>query len=251
MPATRRSSSLVGRLRCGEGTHSQSAILTELRRVILEGGVPPGTPIPVDQVADAFGVSRIPVRESLRTLIGERLVDHRPHAGYLVAQLTVEEFQGVYTVRGVLEKAALTSAVAQAGPADDARATAALAALDEALRSADHHEYSVQSRHFHLALVAPSRMRPLLSMLESAWNVTEPFQPMALISADQRRQLHAEHRSMLASFLARDAEALLAVAELHLDHLDSSIAGLPVDTGLFTDAAARADDSAAPGRTAH
>jgi DNA-binding GntR family transcriptional regulator len=72
-------------------------------------------------------------------------------------------------------------------------------------------------------------------MLESAWNVTEPFQPMSLISTEQRRCLHADHGDMLRSFLTRDAEALLLVAARHLDHLDSSIAGLPVDTGLFTD----------------
>ena len=235
MTATKRSAALLGRLRGGAGTHSQAAILAELRRVILEGGVPPGTPIPVEQVADVFGVSRIPVRESLRTLIGERLVDHRPNAGYLVAQLTVEEFQGLYKVRGILEKAALGAAVGQADGDDDDRAREALDGLDRAMATGNHRDYSVQSRLFHLALVTPSRMRPLLAMLESAWNVTEPFQPMSLISTDQRRQLHAEHSEMLRSFLARDGDALLSVAARHLDHLDSSIAGLPVDTGLFAD----------------
>jgi DNA-binding GntR family transcriptional regulator len=149
-------------LHCDADTHSQAAILAELRRVILEGGVPPGTPIPVDQVAETFGVSRIPVRESLRTLIGEGLVDHRPHAGYLVAQLTVEEFQGLYTVRGVLEKAALSCAVGQATRLDDEAAIDALTALDKAMRDNDYRGYHVQSRRFHLALVTPSRMRPLL-----------------------------------------------------------------------------------------
>ena len=62
------------------------AILDELRRVILEGTVAPGTPIPLAEVADLFGVSRIPVRESLKTLIGEGLVTHRSNFGYTVAQ---------------------------------------------------------------------------------------------------------------------------------------------------------------------
>ncbi|WP_255498210.1 GntR family transcriptional regulator [Nakamurella sp. PAMC28650] len=247
MPATRRTSPLIGRLHCDADTHSQAAILAELRRVILEGGVPPGTPIPVDQVAETFGVSRIPVRESLRTLIGEGLVDHRPHAGYLVAQLTVEEFQGLYTVRGVLEKAALSCAVGQATRLDDEAAMDALTALDKAMRDNDYRGYHVQSRRFHLALVTPSRMRPLLGMLESAWNVTEPFQPMARIEDDHRRLLHAEHRAMLDHFLARDAEALLAVASVHLDHLDTSIAAMPAGHGLFTESERRTEPPAAVG----
>ncbi len=217
--------------------NSQTAILAELRRVILEGGVPPGTPIPVDQVAEAFGVSRIPVRESLRTLIGEGLVDHQPHSGYLVAQLTAEEFRGLYTVRGVLERAALAAAAGQATTADDQIAVSALDALDTAMQDNDYHAYHVESRRFHLALVTPSRMRPLLGMLESVWNVTEPFQPMTLIGDGQRRLLHAEHREMLDHFLARDSDALLAVAGRHLDHLDSSIAALPADLGLFSEPA--------------
>ncbi len=248
MPAARRPSTLINRLRHNAGIHSQTAILTELRRVILEGGVPPGTPIPVEKVAETFGVSRIPVRESLRTLIGEGLVDHRPHAGYLVAQLTAEEFQGLYTVRGVLEKAALAAAVVLATAADDQVAGAALEALDRAMQDNDYRGYHVESRRFHLALVTPSRMRPLLAMLESAWNVTEPFQPMALIDDGQRRLLHAEHRDMLDRFLARDAEALLAVAGRHLDHLDTSIATLPVDTGLFSESRPAGDGDQGPDR---
>ncbi|BBY58018.1 hypothetical protein MSAR_11540 [Mycolicibacterium sarraceniae] len=49
----------------------QQAILDELRRVILDGTTSPGTPIPLAEVADLFGVSQIPARESLKTLIGE------------------------------------------------------------------------------------------------------------------------------------------------------------------------------------
>ena len=92
MPGRPRRSVLIARLRgdLGDLTGSgQQVILDELRRVILDGDAPPGTVIPVDEVAELFGVSRIPVRESLKTLIGEGLVEHRPRSGYTVAQLTL------------------------------------------------------------------------------------------------------------------------------------------------------------------
>src|SRR6478672_12736499 len=111
MPGRPRRSALIARLRgdLGELTGSgQQVILDELRRVILDGDAPPGTVIPVDEVAELFGVSRIPVRESLKTLIGEGLVDHLPRAGYTVARLTLAELSELYIVRGVLERAALT-----------------------------------------------------------------------------------------------------------------------------------------------
>jgi DNA-binding GntR family transcriptional regulator len=69
MPPRGRSA-LVARLEVDQPGRPQPAILDELRRVILDGAVPPGTPIPLAEVANLFGVSQIPVRESLKTLIG-------------------------------------------------------------------------------------------------------------------------------------------------------------------------------------
>src|SRR6478609_7170544 len=132
MPGRPRRSALIARLRGDLGDlagSGQQVILDELRRVILDGDAPPGTVIPVDEVAELFGVSRIPVRESLKTLIGEGLVEHRPRSGYTVAQLTLSELHEIYVLRGVLEQAALASAVAAATVADDAVAQQAYAAL--------------------------------------------------------------------------------------------------------------------------
>jgi len=225
---------LIAALAGGRPGRPQQAILDELRRAILSGEVPPGSPIPVDEAADLFGVSRIPIRESLKTLIGEGLVDHQPRAGYTVARLTLAELSELYIVRGVLERAALAAAVAQADVQDDQRATAALDALDAAIRADDYLAYQRESRSFHVALMTPSRMHRLLHMVESVWNITEPFQPMAHITDLARGELHAEHREMLRAFLARDAAALQAAAGNHQHHLEESIAALPDDSGLFT-----------------
>ncbi|MEV0127664.1 GntR family transcriptional regulator [Dactylosporangium sp. NPDC050688] len=99
MAGPRRRSVLISRLAGKPLGSSQGVILDELRACILDGEVPPGSPIPVDGVAAAFGVSRIPVREALMTLIGEGLVDHRPHLGYQVARMTAQEFGEIYLVR--------------------------------------------------------------------------------------------------------------------------------------------------------
>ena len=234
MPGPAGQSVLIAALAGGRPGRPQQAILDELRRAILSGQVPPGSPIPVDEAADLFGVSRIPIRESLKTLIGEGLVDHQPRAGYTVARLTLAELSELYIVRGVLERAALTAAVAQAGTQDDQRASAALDALDAAIRADDYPAYQRESRRFHVALMTPSRMHRLLHMIESVWNSTEPFQPMAHITDRARDELHAEHREMLRAFLARDAAALQAAAGNHQHHLEESIAALPDDSGLFT-----------------
>jgi DNA-binding GntR family transcriptional regulator len=233
MPHPNRESALLAILHSERPGLSQQRILEEIRRAILSGDVPPGSPIPVDETAEVFGVSRIPIRETLKTLIGEGLVEHQPRAGYTVASVTVEEFREIYIVRGVLEMAALTAAVGNAEAHDDRRATEALAALDDALAAADYQAYQRDSRQFHLALVAPCRMPRLLHMIELVWNLTEPLQPMQHISDEHRDHLHTQHSSMLRAFIDRDSAALLAASRRHLDDLETVVADLPTETGLF------------------
>lgn len=224
---------LVAQLLCEPAVTSQAAILAELRRCLLDGGVPPGTPIPPDEVAAVFGVSRIPVREALKTLIGEGLVEHRPNAGYTVAKLTTAELRELYLVREVLETAALKTAVGAATAEDHAGARAAHQALEDAITAGDVRGYHRESRRFHFALVRPCGMHRLLAMFESAWNVTEPVQPMAHLSAADRATLHRDHGEMLAAFEERDVATLLRVAGEHHGRLENSIATLPEHTGLF------------------
>ncbi|MGI5126514.1 GntR family transcriptional regulator [Pseudonocardia sp. CA-107938] len=194
-------------------------LLDELRRVVLAGDAPPGVAVPAEEVAALFGVSVIPVREALKTLVGEGLVEHRPRGGYTVARLTPAELHELYVVRGVLEQAALGAAVAAAQPVDHDRAAAAHEAMHQALRDGDERAHHRESRRFHLALVAPSGMRRLQAMLESAWNLTEPYRPMSQVPEPERAALHAEHERMLAAFTAGAAAELLATAAAHHEHL--------------------------------
>jgi DNA-binding GntR family transcriptional regulator len=235
MPAPGRRSLLLSQLTPVRAGSPQQAILDELRRVILGGGAPPGTPIPLGEVAELFGVSAIPVREALKTLVGENLVAHRPNAGYVVAQLTRRELAEIYLVRGVLESAALRASVDVASEADFERARSAHLALERVLRDWDPQVYHRESRRFHLALIEPCRMHRLLHMFESAWNVTEPFQPMRYLPGPERERLHADHEEMLDAFIARDGEALLRCSGHHHQRLESVIAELPEHAGLLAD----------------
>ncbi|MEV6235722.1 GntR family transcriptional regulator [Lentzea sp. NPDC051838] len=235
MAGPRKRSALVARLVSDQSGGSQAVILDELRRCLVDGDVPPGTAIPLDEVAQVFGVSRIPVREALKTLIGEGLVEHQPNLGYQVARLTSRELHELYVVREVLEIAALTAAIASAGERDDLEAAATHEALGRAIAAHDVRGYHRDSRRFHLALVRPCGMHRLLAMLESAWNTTEPVRPMAHVSDDAKAEMHHDHEEMLAAFLARDVDRLVAAARVHHGRLRASLAALPRHTGLFVD----------------
>ncbi|MRH89857.1 FCD domain-containing protein [Nocardia sp. SYP-A9097] len=231
MPPRRRSA-LLATLVVDQPGRPQ-IILGELRRVILDGAAPPGTVIPLREIAELFGVSHIPVREALKTLIGEGLVTHEQHAGYTVAQLTAAELREMYVVRQTLEEAALALAAVNACAADRAALVAANDLLEKAIHEDDAVAYHRHSRTFHLALTRPSRMFRLVHMLEAAWNVTEPVQPMVHASQADRERLHGDHNLMLDAFLDRDVDRLLAIARRHHHRLEQVISTLPTDTGLL------------------
>lgn len=201
--------------------------------MILDGAVPPCTAIPLREVAELFGVSHIPVREALKTLIGEGLVNHQPNSGYTVAQLTAAELREMYLVRDTLETASLAAAARNATAEDVETLLAVNAELEAAIRDDDPAAYHRRSRQFHIALTRPSRMHRLLHMLETAWNVTEPVQSMVHIGRADRVRLHTDHAHMLDAFLARDVDRLLVVAEAHHRRLERVIETLPTDTGLL------------------
>lgn len=222
-------SRLVNTARDGE----QPQVLDDLRRAILSGDEPPGTLIPIDDVAKFFGVSQIPVRESLKILTGEGLVEHVPHVGYSVAKLSFEEFRELYDVRQALEASALRAAVQLATLSDDRRVADSHAALGEATRCRDERAYHLESRRFHMALILPSGMQRLLHMYESAWNITEPARPMARVSEGGRHQFYDDHDRMVEAFVARDADRLIAESAHHYGHLRDAITRFADDSDVF------------------
>jgi DNA-binding GntR family transcriptional regulator len=220
----RRPFDLVALLRRSDRYSSGPEVLAELRRVIASGQVPPGSAIPLDDVAAFFGVSLIPVREALKTLLGEGLLEHQPRLGYTVTALSQAELDELYVVRGALEAAALEAAVLQSTPTDHERAAAIHVQLGQAVDAGDPVAFQRASREFHEALLAPCRMPRLLHMLDIAWNLTEPAQTMMRVTDEERAHMRADHEEMLDAFTSRDGERMRAAALEHHQRLTSCIA---------------------------
>lgn len=230
---TRRRSVFTSRLVNSAANGGQPQVLNDLRNAILAGDEPPGTIIPIDAVADFFGVSQIPVREALKILLGEGLVEHIPHVGYSVAKLTFREFRELYEVRQALELSALRDAVDHADSEDDAYVVSMHEAMRDAMTARDERGYHEASRGFHLALIRPSGMDRLLHMYESAWNITEPARPMSRVPELGRQVFYDDHDRLAAAFLSRDAETLAKEAREHYAHLLVGIAAFSDDPDMF------------------
>ena len=90
---------------------AQDTVLAALRADILDGTLAPGDQIVQESLADRYGVSRVPLREALKTLESEGQVAYYPHRGYFVTELSVADLLEVYRLRALLEAEAIRAAV--------------------------------------------------------------------------------------------------------------------------------------------
>jgi DNA-binding GntR family transcriptional regulator len=138
-----------------------------LRSEILSGALEPGTRLVEEQLTQRFGISRAPLREALRLLAEQGLVEHLPRRGVRVTRYSDRDFDELFAVRDALERLAVSLVHARRPPASDfAPLEAALHGLRGAADRGDRLAASDAHRAFHLALVALADSHQLLAAYE-------------------------------------------------------------------------------------
>lgn len=203
---------------------AQEAVLAELRRSIVSGGLKPGEQILQDALAERYGVSRVPLREALKILEGEGQVTYQPHRGYFVTELDVDDLREVYRIRDLLESEAARLAVPQLSEADLDRLAEAADSVDRADQSGDLVAMTAANRDFHFTLLAGAGMPRLVRLSRVLWDATDAYRSLYYANADHRRLVHDEHRSVVAAARAHDAEEVVRLLRAHREHAVTAVA---------------------------
>ena len=183
-----------------------------IRGLVLSGELAPGTRLGQVELAERLGISRTPVREALRRLGGEGLVEGHSHRGFRVTNLGLDAVLRRLEVRAILEPgiAALAAECRTGRDLDLMRV--AIADEEEARDGIEAHD---ASRRFHIALARASGNEELVRVIESLWLVEVGRRLLFRRSAepDWQRTDASEHREVLAAVYegrAADAERLMA-----------------------------------------
>lgn len=199
---------------------AQDAVLASLRSDILTGTLEPGDQIVQEALAERYGVSRVPLREALKTLESEGQVAYYPHRGYFVAELSVADLLEVYRLRALLEAEAIRAAVPTLGD-DDVEALADLVReVEAAAAQGDVIAMTAANRRFHFALFDAAGMPRLSRLLRQLWEATDAYRALYFQAPVNRDRVAAEHAAMIVALQARDAEALV---DQHDRHRDNSV----------------------------
>ncbi len=194
---------------------TQEAVLARLRRAFAAGELRPGDQIRQELLAEKYGVSRVPVREALRILEGEGRVTYRPHRGYFVAELSVDDLLEVYRLRELLEAESIASAVPRLTDADLAR----LRSAAESVRDATGLDsLSEANRRFHFLLFEAAGRPVLLRLLTQLWDATDAYRTVYFSSPQNRARVEQEHADLLSALERRDVSAAVDHQAAHRQH---------------------------------
>ncbi|GIE87834.1 GntR family transcriptional regulator [Actinoplanes regularis] len=135
-----------------------------LRRDILSGRNDPGERLVEEQLTKRLGISRAPLREAMRLLAEQGLVEHIPRRGARVATLSDDDVRELYEVRDVLERHAVTTTGEHR---DLLRLRSALDTIRAATDAGDRPALADAHRRFHVEVVALSGNRQLTALYET------------------------------------------------------------------------------------
>jgi DNA-binding GntR family transcriptional regulator len=144
-------------------------VVDALRKAIIEGRLPPGSRLVERQLIDMTGVSRTVIREALRQLESESIVETIPNKGPIVRQLTRAEAEDLYLIRSVLEGLAARMFVASAKPKDIAALKDALDRTAEAYRQGAPDRILEVKNEFYNILFAGAGSETLSAMISSLY----------------------------------------------------------------------------------
>ena len=186
-----------------------------LLAAIRDGDFQPGDRLREIDVAARLSLSRTPVREALRKLESDGVVEHRPRIGAVIRRLSQTEVVELYEMRLVLERTAAEMAARHASPAE----IDALESLNEEIGTAtdDAAKAAALNQKFHRGIYLATRNRFLLESARALNNALLLLGPTTLADEARITTVYDQHRDILEALRAGDVQKAGIAAEAHLN----------------------------------
>lgn len=206
-------------------SHSQlqHLVAERLRAAILEGRLKPGQWLRQRQLAEEYRVSQMPVREALKELAGEGLVEHIPYRGVRVVGFSADDVEDLYTHRSLLESLAARAAALNILSEELEKLRDLQSQMAERNDAGHLAEYRVLNRQFHQAIIVASRRAYLTRTLLQMWDAFPTmlwgnFNSTASYSLPQRDATDtSEHEAILYALENRDPDQAERLMRQHIE----------------------------------
>lgn len=205
------------------GRHRTATEFVEatLRTAILTGRLRGGTPLRQEDLAASFGVSRMPIREALRQLEAQALLDFVPHKGAVVTEISAADAADIYAIRLALEPAVLERSIPHLTETDFERAGDLIAEMDA---EEDPGRMGELNRRFHMTLYGAAGHPKLIALTESYLASFDRYLRFQLAAKGRSHLSQDDHRAMLAASKEGNTKQAIKILRRHLDDAARNIA---------------------------
>jgi DNA-binding GntR family transcriptional regulator len=208
----------------GHQVSAVDLVTVEVRRSILHGMLAPGQRFSVAELARQMGISHIPVREALRRLEGQGLIELQHARSAVVVPLSIDDMQGIYNLRQLIEP----ELAARAAELRNADQVATLASLVGAFEDDDAEAAWQAHQRFHLTLVQPAASAWDLRTLDHLWAAAERYTRLVFdfteIAVSERSRRERIHTVILDAVRAGDGAATRDAVQSHLAENEAELA---------------------------
>jgi DNA-binding GntR family transcriptional regulator len=194
----------------------ETQVYEALRKAIIEGRLAHARRLVQDDLAAQFGTSRIPVRDALKRLETEGLVNLDERGSYVVSYFGSEDVEEIYGLRLLLEPYAAGKALNNMMASDFKELENIAQEMMAAAEQKDIEQYVQLNRAFHFTLYEFSRQRRLVRMIQSLWSGLMPLTPMAV--PGQLERSACEHEAIICALKDNQQNKLELVMRDHIEH---------------------------------
>ncbi|MEO8134451.1 MAG: GntR family transcriptional regulator [Betaproteobacteria bacterium] len=194
-------------------------ILATLSREVLAGDIPPGTKLDEEALCKRFSASRTPVREAVRQLAAQGVVEIRPRQGAFVVQPTVESLAEMFEYMGFLEAACAELAARRHSAQDRVALAESHDACVRAAEGADPGAFYAANNRFHECVYQASHNHYLAAQTIELRNRLEAYRREVTFHDGLMRVSIAEHQAALDAIFAMNGNAAAQCMRQHLDTL--------------------------------
>ena len=181
-------------------------VVERLRDMIVEGELAPGRRIPEAELCESFGISRTPLREALRVLDSEGLVEPDGTRGSRVTKITTREIAELFEVVSGIERMAAELAAERMTDADVENLRAITLRMEQHFQRGDRQKYFRLNQVIHHTIVKLAGNGILASTHAGLMNKVRRARYFAILSQDRWRESVDEHNEIVRAFAERDAE---------------------------------------------
>jgi DNA-binding GntR family transcriptional regulator len=192
-------------------------VVGRVRDMIVDGRLAAGTRIHEGRLCEQLGVSRTPLREALKVLATEGLVDLLPNRGAVVRALTPKDMRDMLRVIGRLEQLAGELACAEASNAEIAEVEAMHRRMLEHFAAREMLDYFKLNQAIHAAIVRMAHNETLQAMHDSLQKRIKRIRFLPHDLGHESEQPVAEHERMMEALRARDGTRLGRLLDQHLE----------------------------------